>query len=460
MFENGSYLRRRKRYKRPNSDLIKEANKYANLRLYHQAAAAMYLQRKSNHDQLANHIQHRAICQTPIANNTLIDPQYLPLATHLTPIVLPNQLINSATNKILPLINSASPSTALNLPTLTNQTVLNGNLLNETFSSNLQVSKSENSKNKIQSPINLESNLVSRTIETINTLNSLNELQKQTANSINSMQSSNSPVLDTANAIRIPLISLPSTLPNNLSNSNLPINNLPVTTSATNLPNLDSIVNANKLDNPTVQQMLNNNLIINNELNNQFNNHSVNNQLNFSEQKELNENFLNKFVKNDLNKNKCNLANFNNLFTNQANLTTNYSLTATTNYSQTTINQTTKTLFPGVLDLENILNNVQPNLSRSNISSSLQAAASSANNNNLPINSVQSLLMNNHPLLNNDLNKSKSPVPDKAISQITNSTNIPAIKSPSPKSPIITNCTSNTNSLILQDNKYQLYRPF
>ena len=457
MFENGSFLRRRKRYKRPNSDLIKEANKYANLHLYHQAAAAMYLQRKSHQDQIANHLHQQAIACQPIANNALLNPYLtLPISSSLPPLVLPTPG-SSANGKLFPpMISSQSPS--LNLPALTNSpNVLNANapldssnVKTELQSNSLPTNQTSLLPNQLSYLNKMESNLVTRTIET------LNELQKQTNNLVQSASS----VLDTNT--RIPLLSLPSLPPNHSSNaSNIPTNQ-PAYSSDNQTAK--SSLSPTTIHNSVQQMMLNSNLLVNNQINNQLTNQlngQLSNQLSSAsgDQKVLNENSMNKSDKH-LDKNKSNL---NSLFTNQSDSTTiaNYSLT--TNYS-TTINQTTKNLFP--IDLENILNNVQQQPSSSSSLSSSSSSNSVQSNlpANLSTNHVQSLI-NNHPLLLNNVNNLalnnlnsklvQSPI-EKSSTQKTSS---PIIKS-SKLSPTTT-ITSNPNSnLILQDNKYILYRPF
>lgn len=464
MFENGSFLRRRKRYKRPNSDLIKEANKYANLHLYHQAAAMYLQQRKSQHDQITNHhLQQQAIvCQSP---NALLNPYLtLPLATGLPPLVsaLPNQMenssINNGNNKSFPInLTDHLPITLTNSSNLlddrlstTSSTFKPDNLtINNNLSNGLSNGLMANQSDKIET-----TNLVTRTIET------LNELQKQTSNLVQSTS-----VLDTQSNTRLPLINSSSLLANCLSNQNITTSNFNFTTN--NNPSTNSInkipMQTNKnlmsqaINSNSIQKIvMNNELVLNDQINNQINNHlngHSNNQVRDQsisklnqpiDQKELNENLSDK-----------NRTNLNDLLNYQTETTlVNYSSIAT-NYS-TSINQS-KNLLP--IDLENILNNVQQS---SNCVQSLPNQ-SVANNN------VQ-LLLNNHSFLNSNLNLnnlnsklSNHLSIDKSNSQQKQSSSpLTTIKTSKHTSlSPITNLTSNSNSnLISQDSKYILYRPF
>lgn len=496
MFENGSFLRRRKRYKRPNSDLIKEANKYANLHLYSAAAAAAYLRSKS-HEQLTGPLQHPTIC--PPSNGGLLAPYLsLPIPPNLPPIVLPPQAIGNASPNAKHLFPTSAA--ALNLPTLTNQTVLDANLLNNAISASNSSSALINARNEplksenapqgglaeanlsavtnghpSSSPTNLtgskmQPNLVSRTIET------LSEMQRQTP----ALRQSPTSVLDANNRI-LPL-SLPS-LPNNhrhhssnttngmtafdFSMANNPSNSLNKTclekqqSSPSSLEVSMAMMNgssllANSQLNGHLTSQLNEqlNAHLSNRLSSQLSSqlsHQLSNHFNSQsdDQKELNENLLSKLDK-SLDKSKCNLAsNLNNLFINHVNSSNGYPLNGT-NYPTAAFNPN-KSPFPtAVLELENILNNAQfPSLSP-NLSGSHLAGLSPTD--------VQSLI-NNHALLSananlNNLNSKLAPMqPDK----------LQRVKSYSPntvRSPISTSITSTGNLTSLQDNKYILYRPF
>lgn len=500
MFENGSFLRRRKRYKRPNSDLIKEANKYANLHLYSAAAAAAYLRSKS-HEQLVS--PHPTICPAP-PNGSLLAPYLsLPIPPNLPPIVLPPQAIANASPNAKHLFPASTA--ALNLPTLTNQTVLNANLLNDAISASNssalinarseQLVKSESSPqdglvvanlsaatvngHSSTSPTNLngskiQPNLVSRTIET------LNEMQRQTS------ALRQSPVLDN----RIPL-SL-SSLPNNqhLSNTNdmtafdfsmtnTPSNSLEKTSPiADKQPQLEAsmaIMNSGALVNSQLNSQLNGHFAsqLNEQLNAQLGNRlssQLSSQLShFSshlnqsgDQKELNENLLGKL---DKDKSKCSLTNnLNNLFINHVNSSNGYPLNGT-NYPA--FNQNHKALLP---ELENFLSNAQyPSLTASHlaglspthvqslINNHALLSANSLNNlnaNNLNANNLNANNLNVNNLNANNLNsKLASPTTDKL--QRTKSYSPSTVRSPCPPG-----ITSTGNLTSLQDNKYILYRPF